>query len=244
MSKPLRRRVAFLALSLALSAAPAVAAEPAPLLSGGILDVLRKGGPVMLVILVASVVGLAIALERLVALRRPKLAPGDLMGSVKAALANADFDGLARAVEDRSEPLARILAAGLAQRDLGSEHVERVMIAEGSREVARLKRPVRPLAILATVEPLLGLLGTVLGMISTFNVLHTTSVSDRVQKLAPGIGEALYTTVGGLVAAIPFVVLSHYLVGRVNHAADAWSGVGTELVNALVRNERRAGGAA
>ena len=62
--------------------------------------------------------------------------------------------------------------------------------------------------------PLLGLLGTILGMITTFNLLGDTSPAERVQKLAPGIGQALYTTAAGLSVSIPFVMLHHYLIGR------------------------------
>ena len=120
------------------------------------------------------------------------------------------------------------------------------MEAVGAHEVARLRRPVRPLAVLATVEPLLGLLGTILGMISTFNMLHTTSAAERVEKLAPGIGQALYTTAAGLCVAIPFVMLYHYLNGRVNRAAEEWSLVGTDLALAFdeVKPEENPGEAA
>lgn len=244
-------RIAFhaagVALLLAVCAPLCRAAEPeSSLLSGTVTDIFKKGGICMYPIVAGSVIGLALAFERLVSLRRSSLVPKDLVGGVRDALRTGDVDAVARLVDGRDVPLARILSAGLRNRDLGAEQVERVMESTGALEVSRLKRPVKPIAILATVEPLLGLLGTVLGMISTFNVLHRTTVANRVETLAPGIGQALYTTVGGLVVAIPFVLLHSWLVGRVNRAADEWSSLGTDLVTGLTRRQAPppAGGAA
>jgi biopolymer transport protein ExbB len=219
----------------------AQAEDKAPLLGGSFLDILEKGGIVMGLILLGSIVGLAMALERIVALRRARLLPAALIRDLREATETGQVEDVERLVKDREEPLARILSAGLSHRHLGPQDVERVMETAGGREVARLKGPVRPLAVLATIEPLLGLLGTVLGMIGTFNVLNSTSAAERVERLAPGIGQALYTTVGGLCAAIPFVILYHFLVGRVNRAADEWSALGSDLVLKLSRPGAGAG---
>ena len=158
---------------------------------------------------------------------------GDLMESIRNASRSGDWEAVRSATESRKGPLARILSEGLKRREQGPAEVERTMEAVGTHEVERLKRPVRPLAVLATVQPLLGLLGTIFGMIATFNLLGDTSPADRVQKLAPGIGKALYTTAAGLCVSIPFVVLYHYLVGRVNRVAEEWSVLGSDLVLAM-----------
>jgi len=217
-----------------LACAPtALGAEDDKLLGSGILDIVEIGGPVMIIILAGSVIGLAFAFDRFFALRRSRLVPKALVTSVREAAARGDVEAITAAVADRAGSLARILRAGLARRAAGVAEMERVMETVGGAEVARLKRPVRPLSVLATIEPLLGLLGTILGMINTFNMLQTTSAAERVAKLAPGIGEALYTTAAGLCVAIPFVVLYHYLCGRVNRAAEEWDLVGSDVILAV-----------
>ncbi|MAG56856.1 MAG: hypothetical protein CMJ83_11235 [Planctomycetes bacterium] len=217
------------------AAPPEAADQPDKLLGGGIVDILEKGGPVMILILVGSIIALALAFERAVSLRRRTLLPRDLVGALKEA--GGDVDRLEQAVQDRKGPLARIVSAGLRRKSLGADAIEAGMEAQGGHEVERLKRPVRPIAILATIQPLLGLLGTILGMIGTFNVLAGTAAAERVEKLAPGIGQALYTTAAGLCAAIPCVLLFHWLNGRVNRAAEEWSNVGTDVILACRAKE-------
>lgn len=206
-------------------------AEDDKLLSGGVVEIIDKGGPVMWLILIGSVIALALALERGVTLRRRALVPSRLVDSLREA--GGDVARLESAVNDSKGPLARIVAAGLRRKGDGRKAVEQGMVSQGAHEVARLKRPVRPIAIMATVQPLLGLLGTIFGMIATFNVLSGTSAAERVEKLAPGIGQALYTTAAGLCAAIPCVILYSWLVGRVNRAAEEWSHVGTDVLMSM-----------
>lgn len=231
-------RTALCVLLFLLTVTPALASsarqaeQEDKLLSGGVVDVLDKGGPVMILILVGSIVAIAFAFERAVTFRNRTLLPSSLVKGIREA--GADVGQVQALVDEHdNRPLARIIGAGLKRKDRGTAAVEQAMEAQGAREVARLKRPVRPIAILATVQPLLGLLGTIIGMIGTFNVLAGTSAAERVEKLAPGIGTALYTTAAGLCAAIPCVLLYHWLVGRVNKAAEEWSNVGTEFITAL-----------
>ena len=220
------------------------AEDTAPLLGGSLLDVLEKGGTVMVIILIGSVIGLALGFERLVSLRRRTLCPPDLCAELEKAVKSHDWSNIADDVGQRKGSLACIVAEGLKRIDHGAGEVERTMEAVGGHEVARLKRPVRPIAILATVMPLLGLLGTILGMITTFNLLGSTSPAERVQMLAPGIGQALYTTAAGLCVSIPFVLLHHILVGRVNRAAERWSRLGSDIVLAIREKGAAAAGAA
>ena len=220
--------------TLALALAPsAFAGTETGVLSGDLTDIFEKGGLLMYPIVGLSVIGLAFAFERMVALRRGILAPKDLMARVRQAARAHDAEAVGRELGSDGAPLARILRAGLARQPLGSQEMERAMESAGALEVARLRRNVRILAVLATVEPLLGLLGTVLGMIQTFNQLHGTSPAERVEKLAPGIGQALYTTAAGLCVAIPFVLLFHWLSGRINRAVEEWNDCGGDLALGL-----------
>ncbi len=211
-----------------LLVSPALAADGQPL--AGVKDLFDKGGWVMIVIVGLSVVGVAFALERLVGLRRSRLVPETIRTAVATATSHGSVENLRTLVNVENTPLARIIAIGLKRAHAGVSEMERAMEAQGILESSRLQRPIRPIGVLAQVEPLLGLLGTILGMITTFNLLHTTSAAERVSKLAPGIGQALYTTAAGLAIAIPFVLIHHHLQGRVIKAAEEWSVIGTDLV--------------
>ena len=226
-------RLVLVAVAFVASAGVCWAAEPEPLLGGGISQILDTGGIVMIIILVGSVVGLALAMERLVTLRRSALVPSDFVEEVKAATEKRDWKTLESVCNAGKGPLARILQAGFRLGRHDAREMERAMESRGRHEVVTLRRPVKPIAILATISPLLGLLGTILGMIATFNLLGDTSPADRVQTLAPGIGKALYTTAAGLCVAIPFVILYHVLTGRILRAASEWSLIGTDILASM-----------
>ena len=231
----MKNRMALLMVPLAVLSLThsAHAADEGNLLGDGFLEIIKQGGPVMIIIMALSVVGLAFAFERMVALRRGVLVPKRALAELKSSFQAQDRGTTARILGENKGPVFRILQAGHERRHHGAREMERAMEAVGAHEVAKLRRPTRPLSVLATVEPLLVLLGTILGMISTFNMLNTTTSAERVEKLAPGIGQALYTTAAGLCVAIPFVILYHYLNGRVNRAAEEWSLVGTDLALAF-----------
>lgn len=231
----MKRRACNTVMLLLLIPPAAAQAAERPLLGGGAIEIVQQGGIVMLIILAGSVAGLALAFERVVALRRRQLVPHELVSALRNAIQSGSFGEAKRLADAGSTPLARIVAAGLNCPG-GAASMEKSMEAVAGREVQRLKRPVRPIAVLASVMPLLGLLGTILGMIRTFNMLHGVSAADRVEALAPGIGQALYTTAAGLIVSIPFVFLFHHLNGQVNRAASEWSVLGTELVAAAGRS--------
>ncbi len=169
-------------------------------------------------------------MERLVSLRSRRLVPVNIREGLERARSSGCVEELDELIQDEATPLARILVAGRKRQSWGIAEMERAMEAQGELECTRLRRPIRPLATLAQVEPLLGLLGTIIGMITTFNLLHTTSAAERVSRLAPGIGQALYTTAAGLAVAIPFVLLHHHLQGRVMRTVEEWNVLGTSYV--------------
>ncbi|MEZ6194667.1 MAG: MotA/TolQ/ExbB proton channel family protein [Planctomycetota bacterium] len=238
------RVAAGVLLVVGLTSPSLFAAEEDRLLGGGIADIVETGGAVMVVILAGSVVGLALALERFVSLRASNLVPKSYADALREAAGRDDVGALGTLAREGKGPLARILEAGFRVGRGDPREMERAMESMGQHEIGRLKRPVRPLAIIATVAPLLGLLGTVLGMITTFNLLGGTSPADRVETLAPGIGKALYTTAAGLCVAIPFVVLYHVLNGRIQRAAAEWGLIGTDVVAACAAAREGGKGAA
>lgn len=237
-------RVAIAASVVVIASPSAFGAEGGTALVDGMKEIVVKGGVCMIFLLIGSVMGVAIIFERFVSLRSGLLAPPSRLKALREKIRAQRFDEVRKDVDREAAPLDRILAAGLRRAEKGHDEMEKTMAAVGSRELHRLKRPSRYLAVLASVQPLLGLMGTVFGMIKTFNVLHSTSAAERVGKLAPGIAEALYTTAAGLVSAVPFLIAYHYFLGKANAAADRWSEVCTDLVDAEIAARSRVESAA
>jgi biopolymer transport protein ExbB len=180
-----------------------------------VLEFFKAGGITMWPLLLFSIVALAIAAERFWSLQTKRIAPKGLVNQVWQWEQTGQLD--AKRIQElrRGSPLGRILAAGLVNR----RH-DRTVIKESIEEVGRhvahdLDRFIGALGTIATASPLLGLLGTVLGMIKIFSVVSTEGVGDP-GLLAGGIAEALITTVTGLFIAIPSLVLYRFFRARVD----------------------------
>ena len=176
---------------------------------------LQSGGWLMAPILLGSVVAAAIVIERAWTLRRRRVLPEDLAGRVVARLGQgasvqAGFDG--------ESPLARVIAAGVDNAGRGREHMKAAMQEAVDRANHDLQRYLTTLGIIASVTPLLGLLGTVVGMIEVFSAL-TLAGAGNAQALAGGIAEALITTAAGLSVAIPALMFHRYFLRRVDDLA-------------------------
>lgn len=176
---------------------------------------LQSGGWLMAPILLGSVVAAAIVIERAWTLRRRRVLPEDLAGRVvarlgKGAFGQADFLG--------GSPLARVIAAGVENAGRGREHMKAAMQEAVDRANHDLQRYLTTLGIVASVTPLLGLLGTVVGMIEVFSALMLAGAGNA-QALAGGIAEALITTAAGLSVAIPALMFHRYFLRRVDDLA-------------------------
>ena len=172
------------------------------------------GGWVMLPILLLAVVAMAIIIERFWSLRRKEVLPPGLGDEVREWARGRQLDPAHIEVLRRNSPLGEILAAALDMR-----YRPRELIKERVEDVARhvmhqMDRFMNTLGTIASVSPLLGLLGTVFGMIQMFLKILTTGVGD-VNQLAGGIGQALISTAAGLCVAIPAVMFHRYFRGRV-----------------------------
>ncbi|MDT0635890.1 MotA/TolQ/ExbB proton channel family protein [Spectribacter hydrogenoxidans] len=177
-------------------------------------ELVVAGGWVMLPLLLCSIGALAIGLERAWALRVSLVLPARIDQRLDSLAARPLSAGELKSLHEDS-PLGRILAAGLAVRG-DDPRVIRERIEEAGREVVHeLERYLNTLGTIAAVAPLLGLLGTVIGMIKVFAAITAAGVGDA-QPLAGGISEALLTTAAGLCVAIPALVLYRTLRGRVD----------------------------
>ena len=178
------------------------------------LELIKAGGWVMVPILLLGVVSMAIVIERFWSLRRKEVLPPGLGAEVREWARGRQLDPSHIEVLRRNSPLGEILAAALdvryRPRELIKERVEDV----GRHVMHQMERFMNTLGSIASVSPLLGLLGTVFGMIQMFLKILTTGVGD-VNQLAGGIGQALISTAGGLCVAIPAVMFHRYFRGRI-----------------------------
>jgi biopolymer transport protein ExbB len=185
-----------------------------PELTGTLLSLFYRGGPVMYPLLFCSLAAVTVFFERLWNLRRRRLIPGGLTEQVIEEVSKGALDR-AKALCDRLpfSPMARIAKAGLIQFGEDPEMI-RFMVSEvGGQEAVGLQKYQRWLATIAYIAPLLGLLGTVSGMIKAFDTIAVHSMGDPAM-LAGGISEALITTAAGLLIAIPVVILHRIVQSR------------------------------
>lgn len=178
------------------------------------LELIKAGGWVMLPIILLSVLALAIILERFWTLRRREVLPPGLGEEVREWARGRNLDPKHIDVLRRNSPLGELLAAGLDVRHRPREIIKERIEDVGRHVAYRLERFLNALGTIAAVGPLLGLLGTVFGMIEMFLDILTSGVGDA-NRLAGGIGQALITTAAGLCLAIPALMFHRYLRGRV-----------------------------
>ncbi len=179
------------------------------------IEIIQSGGWLMWPIMACSVVALAIVIERFWALRRNRVLPSGLVESIRdwgvaGGVVNQDLESLAG-----SSPLGKIVAAGLLNQGKGRELVRESIEETGRHVVHELERYLNTLGTIASITPLLGLLGTVVGMIRVFNKITMQGVGDP-SVLSGGISEALITTAAGLTVAIPSLMFYRYFRGRVD----------------------------
>ena len=182
------------------------------------LDFLQLGGPLIAVLGLASVVATAIIFERTWALQRSRILPARFLEMVRTRLQDGKADEAAQLCASSDSPVASILAAGLRVRAQGRVRMREAMEDRGRREAGELERALGALAAISTVSPLLGLLGTITGMIQTFQQVTAHEASDAMSAgvLATGIWEALITTAAGLCVAIPTFLAHRWLSARVD----------------------------
>ncbi|RME35243.1 MAG: MotA/TolQ/ExbB proton channel family protein [Gammaproteobacteria bacterium] len=192
----------------------------------------------MLPILLCSVIALAIVLERFWTLRRQRIAPDNLVETVWQWARQGQLDGRRIKALQESSPLGRILAAGLANRHHSREIMKESIEDVGRHVVHQLSRYLNTLGTIAAIAPLLGLLGTVLGMIDVFAVITTQGVGDPTQ-LAGGISKALITTAAGLSVAIPSLIFYRYFRGLLDSLVVSMEEEALKMVEVLEGERER-----
>jgi len=201
-----------------------------------VLELVTAGGWLMVFILLSSVVAAAICIERLYTLNPKKIAPPHLLASVWKQLKAGEMDANRLRILRQSSPLGRILAAGLGNAYHGRDVMRESIQEAASHVIHELERYLNTLGTIAAVAPLLGLLGTVVGMIKVFAEIMAQGTGNA-SALAGGISEALITTAAGLSVAIPALVMHRYLTGRIDSIVIELEQETIKLVDALHSEE-------
>lgn len=180
-----------------------------------------------------SIIAAWVAIERMVVLRRGRVIPRSFVKRFFDLLEDGNLDpkSAIKLCEENGSPIAMVLANGIRKWGKPSVEVEQAIIDGGERQVSQLRSYLRVLNGAATVGPLLGLLGTVWGLVEAFNVIAMKAAMGKSEELAAAIGLALLTTVVGLMIAIPALIMYMYLAGRVDALVMEMDGIAQELVD-------------
>jgi len=194
-------------------------------------DILRQGGIVLAVIGACSVAMLALAAEALWRMRVSRCAPPAFVIGVESLLGRGEAGEALLRCRAETHFLARVLGAGLERAARGREAIETAIDQAAAREYERFRTRVNYLSVIAVISPMLGLLGTVLGMIGAFNKIALGGVLGDPSRLADEIGEALVTTAGGLIVGVPAMSLFYFLRNRLAAVDHGVMELATRLLN-------------
>ncbi len=199
-------------------------------------QIFLKGGPLMWPILLCSVLALTIIIERIWYLRKIQIDTRQFLNRILDKMKRHQIKEALEICEGRKNPISRILKVGILKYDRGREQIKEAIEDAALYEEPHLEKNMTALATIAHISPLLGLLGTVVGLVRCFQIIQAKSteiVPVSPGDLAGGIWEALLTTVAGLIVAIPAFVAYNYLVSRISNFILEMEKASTELVNFL-----------
>jgi biopolymer transport protein ExbB len=197
-----------------------------------VFDIIVSGGWLMLPIIICSIITIAITIERFWTLNPAKIAPRNQLGQVWNWIQTNQMDSEKLKELRRSSPLGRILAAGLSNSRHGREIMKDSIEEAASQVIHEMERYLNILGTVANISPLLGLLGTVFGMITVFNAIMLQGTGDA-SILAGGISQALITTAAGLSVAIPAMISHRFFLRRMDTLVVTMEQESLKLVDAL-----------
>lgn len=204
--------------------------------SKSLLAVIQSGGPLMIPLAICSFILLVFVFERVISLRRGRVIPSPLVTRILNQIRERQIDReqAIELCEENPYPVCEVLEEGIRKWGRSSVEVEQAILDSGERVSNELKRNLRLINGVATVSPLLGLLGTVLGMIQAFDAIATISPgADPKTMIATGISQALLTTAAGLSVAIPALIAHLYFTGCVDRRVMEIDAVGLQLVRLI-----------
>jgi len=198
-------------------------------------DTIKSGGITGWIIIGLSVVALGLIIEHLITIRRGVLMPVRTIAHIRGLIKSGEYaDLVAFCGMDRSF-VAKVIAAAFLEHRSGYEEMENAMLEAGSEETAKLYRKIEYLSLIGNISPMLGLLGTVVGMIQSFNVIAQSQGFAKPSELADGISKALVTTCMGLIVAIPVLVAYVYFRNLVEKLSAEAAETCEELMRPIKR---------
>jgi len=201
-----------------------------------LFKVIMQGGILMIPIGLCSIVALAIIIERFYSLRRASIDTREFMDTMRQVLRQNRIQDAVEICDEVDAPIARIMRAGILKYNRTKEDIREAIEDAGHLEIPRLERYLSAMATCANIAPLLGLLGTVAGMIKAFAQIQALEGQVSPSDLAEGIGNALVTTAAGLTVAIPTLVAYNYFVTRVENMILEMEISSSELIELLTRH--------
>ncbi|MFH1190174.1 MAG: MotA/TolQ/ExbB proton channel family protein [Candidatus Omnitrophota bacterium] len=199
-------------------------------------DLVQKGGPMMYLIMIASVLAFGVVMERVYHLNKARIDAGKFMDTIINVLKRNKIIEAIEICNSTPGPIAHIVKAGILKHDRSKPEIREAVEEAAQLEIPRMEKHLPVLATIAHVAPLLGLVGTVTGMIKSFQVIQQKAaamVPVNPGDLAGGIWEALLATLAGLSVAIPTYVAYNYLVSQVDNLVYDMETSATDLVNLL-----------
>ena len=197
------------------------------------MDLLIKGGPVMIPIILLSIYTVWVMILKIVQFNMVKPLRLRYVSSVIALLKNGEVERAKKLIADQKGPVARVMEVTLTllqDEKISKERMESEVERVGATEMRQLESHLRGLEMAGTISPLLGLLGTVIGMVRAFGQLAASSAQANPASLAGGIWEALITTVGGLIVAVPAVAAFYIIDGYVEKVRGAMRDSATQIL--------------
>jgi len=195
-----------------------------------LIDVIKYGGVIEGVIILLSIAGLALIIEEAITMRRDTLIPPEILADIEVLFDEEQYEEALDLCESEDTFITKVLAAGLAKISVGYDAMIEGMEVAGEEETVRLNGKVSYLSLIGSTSPMLGLLGTVTGMIMAFNKIAAASGAANAADLASGISQALITTASGLIVAIPVMAAFFILKNKVMRISLEVSAVSSELV--------------
>ncbi|HKI77897.1 MAG TPA: MotA/TolQ/ExbB proton channel family protein [Ignavibacteriaceae bacterium] len=196
-------------------------------------SIFLKGGLLMWPILLLSIIGLAIIIDRYIILRKSKTNIPAFMVRVRGLLKRKDIHGAISYCSQEKSPVANIIRKGLSKYSLGHERVKESIENAGTQEISKLEKGIPFLATIAGIAPLLGFLGTVTGMISAFMTIQDLAGAANPSDLAGGIWEALITTAFGLGVGIPALAFYNYFVNSIKRLVGDIETVANDVIDVI-----------
>ena len=198
-----------------------------------LLSIFLKGGYLMWPILLCSIIGLTVLIDRYIVLRKTKINIPAFTVRIRGLIKKKDISGAISHCMEEKSPVANIIRKGLKKYRLGHERVKEAIENAGRQEISKLEKGLSVLATIAGIAPLLGFLGTVTGMIQAFMRIEDLAGSANPSDLAGGIWEALITTAFGLIVGIPALAFYNYFLSAVKKIVGDMETVANDVVDVM-----------